>query len=230
MKKFFVLAVTVMSLISLSGCSAGLSAKVAPTIHVGSEDVIVAQGLKDMTKRAPLIVVGHYIKYVKSVNAARNLENPAEPAKDVYDEAKIYEFKVDQVLKGTIATDHILIHKVYSQEIKDLKDEDGHPLDVRVPNSTFLKPEMGKKYILFLDKYPYMKNTYSGSFANYEINFDDQDKAILKKPEPIGSEMVKANGKEINIEMERVANFPDEVTGKSFTDLEVAIKTNTQKP
>ncbi|MBA4541694.1 MULTISPECIES: hypothetical protein [Thermoactinomyces] len=228
MKKRIILAVVVMiSLLSLSGCS-NLPATGVPTIHIGADDLIVAKDLKDMTEKAPFIVVGHYIKYVTSVNAARDVQNPAEPAKDVYDEAKVYEFKVDQVLKGTITNESILIHKVYSQEIKELKDENGQPLDIHVPNSTFLKPETGIKYILFLDKYPYMENTYSGSFANYEIKFNDQDQAVLKQPEAFSPQMVKANGKEINIQMEGETNFPDDVSGKSFKELTDTIRENAR--
>ena len=48
----------------------------------------------------PLIVIAQTVKMDHIINMARDVDDPSQPAKDVYGVGQVYEDKISKVIKG----------------------------------------------------------------------------------------------------------------------------------
>lgn len=152
----------------------------------------------------------------KKINSARDPQDLSKEDPDHYSETHVYSFQIDEVLKGEILHPSIQINKAY--QIK-MNDRNGNEFLVKEPY--YYKPDPKKKYLLFLVKAP--DNTYSAGFINYEISFDSTVIATLSKPDQnLKEQPVQVGDKTLSFHQE-VAEAPDDITGKSFSDIKSEI-------
>lgn len=167
MQKFACFIVLLSSIVfTMSGCVVDQEAKKPDeTIHYSS-DVLVANSLEDMIEKASCIVVGKYEELEEKINSARHPDDPKKEDPDNYQETHVYTFSINESIKGDISENTIRVNKAYQFNISDPQTDD---LLVRSPD--YYEPDFGKTYMLFLEKIP-SSNSYSGSFINYEVEFD----------------------------------------------------------
>lgn len=186
-------------------------------ISIG-EDMNVAADMDEMVKNASFIVVSSYQKQTKTINSARDPKNVSNPDPHNYHETRLYSFQVEQVLKGPFTDKTIEVGKLYKKTYKELTDEHGKPVHFQIVNSTFIKPDFGKKYVLFLDKVEF-NDTYKGAFANFELLIQPGQTLEMKKPDPkLAVQEFNVGNKITRVHLETV-DVHDTVTGKRLHDL-----------
>ncbi|WP_124726455.1 hypothetical protein [Staphylospora marina] len=200
----------------LTGCTDKQEA--AAPIHVSFEPNL-AGDLKAMSERAQIVVLGKFGTDYHVFNGSRNPQNPAEPSKSVFSEGRSYPFQVIQSIKGQTETD-IRVNLLYDQQIDGLLDENGKPLDVRIPSPSFFEPDPSKTYLLFLEKDPHVEG-YSINFQPYAIAFDASGKAELITPRKEATALAsnEANMKRQVLVHGFVDDYPDTVSGKSIDEV-----------
>ena len=176
MKKFFVLLLTSF-FVFLLGCTATEESK---RIEVGT-DYNVAENLSQMANDAEMIVIGTFQKYNHSYNAERNPKNEDEESTEAYSETKVYDFAIEETIKGDESETSIQVSIPYTKELTGVRDEKGNQLRFRVPSPAHVQPTIGKKYVLFLMKNK-ITGIYSAPFFPYMIEIKSDNKMALQKP------------------------------------------------
>ncbi|MGA8941460.1 MAG: hypothetical protein WB502_01885 [Thermoactinomyces sp.] len=203
----------IISSLFVSGCTDQKKEEVNLGMHV---DLSYADNLKTMIDRAPLIVLGEYKGIDRVENGARNPKNPSLPAKNTYHEVEIYDFHVNKVLKGNLDQEKIQIgiaHKLQLQINDRKKIEINHPL--------YIKPQVGKKMILFLDHEDPYTNYYTFPFTPNSIQLDHRNIARLILP-PVGDQRqtIKSHDQTFQISIDGFPDsFNDQITGKTLSSL-----------
>lgn len=224
MKKLSFLLLISLLVLQL-GCSSTTESK---QIKV-SPDYAVAENLSDMVENAETIVIGSFQKYSHSFNAERNPKNENEESKESYSETKVYEFEVEETLKGNSPRSSIQVSIPYSKELTGLIDEQGQEIRFRVPSLAHVQPKIGKKYVLFLIKNE-RTNMYQAPFTPYMIEIKDDNKVVLQKPQ---SEMktsfkTKSND-QYNVSVEGVHLKKDQISGKDLSELKEEMRDKIDK-
>ncbi|SFS54141.1 hypothetical protein [Marininema halotolerans] len=192
-----------------------------------SGDVVLANNLSEMSKKAPIIVEGSFVKLDSSENGARNPKNPSKPASDIYNEVKIYQFQVDDELKGDVAKEAIEVGYEYSMELEHLTSAK----KVRIQDPLWVKPKMGKNYILFLNPPDQYTHYYTSAFtpSRIEVNSDSRVKLILPK-RGIQKHQFERDGKRFNVSMEGFpTDYTNTISGKDVGEIEKIIKQEITK-
>ncbi|WP_124727584.1 hypothetical protein [Staphylospora marina] len=208
----------VLGVVFLAGCA---GEKEATPLHLSAE-YVVGKDLNALTSNAEVIVVGSYGKHLYSYNGAGNVNDPGQEHPDLYSEVKVYDFKIEQVLKGNVP-EHIEVNLPYSEQIDGLKDENGNPIKLTIRKGPYFEPDLSRKVILFLKKDPFSKG-YSIAMHPYQIVIDKDDRAHLKLPkENEKVEAVDEQGKIYHIYSEGF-DFEDHVSGRASGDVIAEIK------
>lgn len=129
-------------------------------------DYPMADSVTSMTEQSTYVVIATCTGFVETWNMMRNPNDPTQESDDLYAEGHIYSFSVEEVLKGTVETETILVNQEYYETRSYFEDdreynEEGevikeatwrveHKLDCY--NDKYIEPEIGTRYILFLDK------------------------------------------------------------------------------
>ncbi|PAE15440.1 hypothetical protein CHH91_14085 [Virgibacillus sp. 7505] len=159
-----------------------------------SNDFDSTSSLNDMVESSDLVVVGKYTNFDSTWNMARDPENPEEESTEDYVEGKLYDFKVEQTLKGD-SQENIRINHLYSETYKvemTSGDEVVSPEGIllKEPSETtihevekvdplFIEPNIDDKYILFLNKGEDTGN-YFASIEPFSILFNEDNVAELQ--------------------------------------------------
>lgn len=170
--------------------------KDANTNLVIAHDILVASNFSDMVEQSEIVVLGTYNNFDSSWNMARDPNDLYKEATDHYIEGKLYNFTVDEVLAGDLQTNEIRINHRYSEIInyeetsgdeiispegiliKEPSEVTLHKLEIIDPS--FVEPEYGKQYIVFLKKsFDTDNNIYLRAIEPYLISIDDNDVATL---------------------------------------------------
>lgn len=117
-------------------------------------DYPMTYDIDKIINESDIIVSGQYQKYTSSWNMARNPENILEEAKDMYIEGRLYEFKVDNYLKGG-SDSTISVNLSYSHN--------------GTIDETYIEPVVGEKVVLFLKKDSNFNNYY-GSIEPFQFS------------------------------------------------------------
>lgn len=155
------------------------------TLHIQS-DYATADSLEALVNQAEYIVAGRYIAFDSSWNMARDAQNPAEDDADSYTEGRLYRFQVDRVIAGDLAPGEILVNLRYGQtltvqESNAVTDETGRvtreatqrrTLSLSVLDPLYIEPQLGKPYLLFLNRGARTGN-YFGAAEPFAILSDD---------------------------------------------------------
>lgn len=177
--------------ISISKCTNQNSNNDA-TVSIHSE-FPVAGNLNEMTKAANFIVIGKYESFNSKWNMARNSENPKLEDDDMYVEGHLYNFVVDEVIKGEALDKNVLVNLTYlTRDIYIDSDQVVNDEGIVIKEATtskkyyaynknfhFIEPEIGAKYMLFLNKSGLMQNYY-GAIEPFQIKFDNNNIAKLQ--------------------------------------------------
>jgi hypothetical protein len=188
-----------------------------------SSQTITADTLEEMTNQADYIVVGTFKKFDSTWNAARMGDGPdSKPDPHHYAEGRLYDFQVNETLKGSIPDRNIKISIIYANEEQDLHIN-GKPTRLLMRDPHFVAPVFGKKYILFLTKVNNAPPIYGIPFHPYQIQFDAADKAVLKKPNSSMVEKKQAGSSQVVITHETDFKMNDTITGRDFKEIKTEI-------
>ncbi|MDN4592650.1 hypothetical protein [Polycladomyces subterraneus] len=195
-----------------------------------SSQTITVNTLKEMTHLADYIVVGTFKSFDSIWNAARMGDGPdAKPDPHHYAEGRLYDFRVNEVLKGSIPDRTIKVSIIYAKEEQGL-NINGQPTRLMMRDPHFVAPVFGKKYILFLTKANNAPPIYGIPFHPYQIQFDGAGKAVLKKPNsrPI-IEKKQSGSTQVVITHETDFKINDTITGKDFKQIKAEILRATKR-
>ncbi|MBN2910232.1 hypothetical protein JQC72_12040 [Polycladomyces sp. WAk] len=195
-----------------------------------SSQTITVDTLEKMTHQADYIVVGTFEKFDSTWNAARKGDGPdAKPDPRHYAEGRLYDFHVNEVLKGSIPDRIIKVSIIYAKTEQDLHIN-GRPSRITMRDPHFIAPVFGKKYILFLTKANNVPPIYGIPFHPYQIQFDDAGKAVLKKPnsQPM-IEKKQFGSSQVVITHETDFKMNDTITGRDFKEIKAEILRATKR-
>lgn len=229
------------------GCTACVSSSREKSNSQNDEPFVVALPVKDypmadtvesMTKQSTYVVVGEFTELDSKWNMMRDINNPELESNDNYAEGHLYRFKVDDVLKGTLEKTEILVNQEYSEIVtyteSDRVIENGivkkeatwsKDYQIEVKNERYFEPEIGTKYMLFLDKGTY----YYGACEPFVINISTETPYICSNSinrdsdDTDNFETVIVDGREILIISSRVY-VDDFVAGMSTGDIFAVVK------
>ncbi|WP_372998470.1 hypothetical protein [Lutispora sp.] len=142
-----------------------------------------AYEVSDLIENSTYVVSGRFGKFVTSWNMARNPDNIKEEDPDYYIEGKVYEFIVDDCLKGILDDKkEILINLPYAHG--DVIDEE------------YIEPDENESNILFLD-YDENSGYYYPALEPYNFVLSDNDLFVKTNKHEV---MKSFNaGKELNL-------------------------------
>ena len=146
-----VLTILISLLLVLTGCSVKRS-----------EDRNIVSNYEEAINQSELIVIGHFEGYKESWNMARNIEDSLKESEEYYVEGKIYSFVVDEVLKGSFATEKIEVNQRFSDNYSGKVKLDEYYVDV----------DYSQEYVLFL-AYNELFEHYFGSFSPFIYTLND---------------------------------------------------------
>lgn len=146
MRRVSILFLFILTWVVSSGCGEETPTK---QIQVGTDYKVISE-LSEMVEESELVVVGKFGSYTESYNSDRDIKDPSKPSKESFSEGKIYQFQVNETLKGKTDSSAIRVGIPYTKEITGLRDEKGNKLNVKVKNSLSVTPDPQTRYILFL--------------------------------------------------------------------------------
>jgi hypothetical protein len=186
----------------------------------------LAINLDQMIKGTPLIVVGSFEKFVKQYNASYDTQDTTKESKNSVYEKKMFDFKVDKVLKGTLSTNVIQVSEPYRFSVTDLTEEQVKARKGLIMEPYYFEPELGKQYVLFLSKEDTPESShYMGSFVIHAVSVSDDQKLSVVRPDPSYSKQkLNIDGKTHEIEIHTSLDPPKGVDGLTLEQLEAKIK------
>ncbi|WP_368645444.1 hypothetical protein AB4027_11455 [Alkalibacterium putridalgicola] len=207
-------------------------------INIGL-DYPTTSELKEMVETADLVAIGDYENFDRSWNMSRDLEDIYKEDEDRYVEGRIYNFKVDEIIKGHVDSELIEINMRYSEIIefeesnsvvspegiieKEATEVTIHEIEVIDP--LYIEPELNRKYLVFLSKDDDFNNYY-GSIEPFSIVFDENGTAELKSNlldgehgELTSTTNHTIGGEDIIVEAHVEGEIDDNITGESIEDL-----------
>ncbi len=191
-------------------------------------DAMLAENVDQMVKETPLIVVGSFERLIKHYNAAYDPKDPTKEAKNSVGERKLFDFRVDKVLKGSISSKVIQVSQPYRFSVTDLTEEQVKARVGLVKDPYYFEPEQGKRYVLFLRKAenpPPSSQDYYGSFVIHVFSVSDDQKLSVVKPDPrLSKQKVSIDGKTYEVEIHTSLDPPEGVDGLTLEQLETKIK------
>ncbi|WP_353096145.1 hypothetical protein [Tissierella praeacuta] len=204
-----------------------------------SIDYPVTSKLECMVDESDYIIVGSYFGFNSSWNMARNPKDITKEDTERYIEGRLYDFRVDEILKGTEVKDSIKVNHRYlermifvdSNEITNsegiIEGEKNYTTEYSFDKKDilFIEPELNAKYILFLKKDLDMDNYY-GSIEPFSIKFNSKDISELQsnligldKEKNLSSKIKLKNGLFIDIVHNVGYEVNDSISNRMFTEL-----------
>lgn len=206
---------------------------------VDSSDELRIENLEDITQRSPVIVKGHFGRYIDKDNMVRQVSNPKEPSENSYTEGHIYEFHIDKVYKGDVdSTINVIIP--YATEIKVQDSKGTHIGNVMNESAEYKKPDKDQSNILFLMDTQIQENLYGPASLPYNIVIDKDEsiKFISNRIEgQLGDNVIDEKGTSKNAYIlhehrddvlvdvrEEINVIPNLLKGKTLSDVEKILK------
>ncbi|WP_438350593.1 cardiolipin synthase [Paenibacillus sp. FA6] len=199
-------------------------------------DFPVASNLGEMTREAQFVVIGEYKNFDSKWNMLRDPNNVELEAKDSYMEGHLYNFEVNEILKGDLKDTSILVNHKYStrmvyEENNEIINNEGLVVkeatsskEYNFDNKDFLyiEPDIGSKYILFLNVDSDFGNYY-GAIEPFSIKLDKNDTATLQSNlignSATSTKSFKTDKKNVNIVNETEGYIVDSISGTSLDQL-----------
>lgn len=138
---------------------------------VVSSNYQVVNSLDEMVSAAGVVVVGYFDKQIDTMNMRRDPKDMTKESELSYEEGRIYEFTIEEVLVGKVSEEKINIALAFSTEAV-IYDSNGEEVKVQLRDPFFREPKLQQKYMLFLYKNNEL-NTYFKSFEPYRVEIQD---------------------------------------------------------
>jgi hypothetical protein len=162
----------------------------SPTAQIfTSASYIVARSIEELTRKSTLVVTGWAIERENVINMARNIDDISKPDTTLFGIGQIYQFKIDQILKGgeTIGDDKV-INILQPEGL--FKITPGVPvteLDMEKGRSQyqFISIRLDSKYLLFLEPligFNDLKNHFTGASQPWRFDISNPDKIFTESP------------------------------------------------
>ena len=133
-------------------------------------DFDVSNNLQQMIEKSDTVVLGTVQENTGTWNMSRDLDDVSKDSEIYYTEGRLSLFQIDEVLKGTVTENRIMLTQRYSDNYSGTSKKD--PLYVPL--------ETGSSYILFL-KYNEQFNLYYGTTEPYILSYQDGRLSILTR-------------------------------------------------
>lgn len=208
------------------------------TINIGL-DYPTTSELKEMVETADLVIIGYYENFDRTWNMSRNSEDIHKEDEDNYVEGRIYNFNINEIIKGHVDSELIEINMRFSETVefeesnavvspegiieKEATEVTIHEIEVIDP--LFIEPELNRKYLVFLSKDADFNNYY-GAIEPFSIVFDENGVAELKSNlldgehgELISTTNHTIGGKKITVDAHVEGEIDDNITGESIEEL-----------
>ncbi|WP_312855449.1 matrixin family metalloprotease [Litoribacterium kuwaitense] len=143
-----------------------------------SYDFPVTDELKDMVSESDVIVIGKYQEGYEKWNMLRELEDIHKESSEGFVEGRLFDFKINKIIKGDLTEDSIVINHRVSETINvDISEKaEGK---VTFPDPKFVNPETNETYLLFLKQNKELKNYY-GAIEPFSVTIDDNNSVLLQ--------------------------------------------------
>lgn len=196
------------------------------TVEVSSNYQVV-NSLHEMVSATGVVVVGYFDKQIDTMNMSRDSKDITKESKAGYEEGRVYEFTVEEVLVGKVRDEKINIALAYSSETV-IYDSNGDEVKVQLPNPFFKEPKRQQKYMVFLYKNSEL-NTYFKSFEPYRIEIQDgilvTDSVLFstKSDDKTSTVKLEKTKEIITVDYRIPSSVKDTVSGKYFSDVKSEI-------
>jgi len=176
--KFGLAAICLLVLV-LGSCQ---NTKETEQLGIVTASYITANSFSDLTKRVEMIVIGEVTTIGDHINIARDDKEPSTPSSTRYEIGQIYEFKVDEYLKGEGSSILAIVQVEGFISQKDAKTSDA--VENAKANFNYIPIEPGRKYLLFLsDLFGFPKGQYSiGPIQPWRFDLTDPEYVIPESP------------------------------------------------
>lgn len=200
-----------------------------------TKDFNVASNLEEMVNSSDLIAVGAY----ENLDSTWNMSG--SPDSSEYVEGRLYNFKVEETLKGQ-SDETIQINHRYSETIpvevtsgdeeiseegiliKEASETEQYTIENKDP--LFIEPEVNEQYIVFLKKgetgnyfaavEPYLIKFNENNIAELQSNLINLDEADLSFSEEVG-------GQEVTVDNDIHVQVVDNLSGETFNTIKEMI-------
>ena len=206
-------------------------------------DYPVVSTLDEMAGESEFIVIGRYTSLDSKWNMARNPDNITEEDSENYVEGWLYNFEIDDVLKGNLESRTILVNHKYSQVITTTEsnavvDDEGNILKAATEQNTlsfsvhdpmFIEPELDSTYILFLLKDKAFGNYYAAvePFSiKVENGMPELQSNLLNNTKAFSEEIAVGGDRTIDVLCDVGMGVEDFISGRSLEDIIQAISTS----
>lgn len=197
-----------------------------------SNDVLIYEDIENMAQGADVVVVGYFNKMVDTINMLRDPNNILNESPHGYEEGRIYDFKVDEVIAGEVDKNEIHVGLRYSYKYEFI-DKQGAKKNIQVLNSLYKQPNSQQKYVLFLYKNEEL-DTYFVPFEPYRLVVNDDntvgiDSALVDKShrtDEVQIVKLEETREELHISNEVHGEIEDKITGKELSEIKKSIISN----
>lgn len=225
-KLFFYLIIGWSLVIFLAGCGTNHKTE---TVNV-FEEMNLASDLSDMVNDADFIVLGSYEDFDKTWNVKRDPDDITKESETQYAEGNLYNFKIDEVLKGETDNETIKVSHTHTNNLEDEEDEASADVgNAEYEDPTFIEPNFEDQYILFLAKDEKL-NLYTSPIEPNIIKFEDDIAHLetnLLDQGTFSQEIDLDDGTTVNIETEvgeLDESLDDSISGEELKDIKKEIK------
>lgn len=246
MKKIVKLFIILFTVFSITGClRIRLEENNNQTeVVILSKDFPSTSDLSRMVDESDIVVVGEYTNESTQWNMSRNPINLLEEDTENYTKGILFRFNVSEGIKGDNESKEIIVNHRAAEIIKieasdEVIDANGVILkeatnvetyEIENEDPLFMKPIVGRKYMLFLKKDNLFKHYY-GAIEPFSIIFDENEIGeLLTKINIVYNQSprtVKKYGNHSFIIVNEVKEtITDNITGKSLSELIQEVKDN----
>lgn len=148
----------------------------------GSASYITANSYRDLTKSVSTIVIGEMVAVRDNINIARDEADPTKTSVSRYEIGQVYEFTIDEYLKGSGESP---INVVQVEGFLSQKDAVTDASIARAKESfDFIPIQPGRKYLLFLsDLVGFSKGEYYiGPIHPWRFDITDPEDVTPESP------------------------------------------------
>jgi hypothetical protein len=211
------------------------------TVLIG-KDFPSTSDLEEMAAEADLVVIGSYSSFDSKWNMARNPEDPSKEDTENYVEGHLYNFNIDEVIKGIESNEVIKVNHRYLEELTLVDSNEEINSDgtikkeatkvttkkVKHNDPLYIEPKLNQNYMLFLKKNSAMNNYFgaiepfivkinSQGYAELQSNLLDLDLHDASVEQTVGSKNFVLKNDIENV-------ITDRITGKSLEELKTLVK------
>lgn len=192
-----------------------------------SSNYQVVNRLDEMVNSTGVVVVGYFDKQIDTMNMKRDSKDITKESKLSYEEGRIYEFTVEEVIVGKVRDEKVNIALAVSLETI-IFDSNGDEVKIQIPDPLFEEPKRQQKYMLFLYKNIEL-NTYFKSFEPYRVEIQDgilsMDSVLFsnKKEDKTSTVKLEKTKEIITVDYRIPSNVKDTISGKYFSDVKSEI-------